>query len=330
MTNMAASVTEKPNVEKLFVRGLHNMQTLAGDNRPGCVATIGSFDGVHRGHRVILEQVKKRASAMNLPSVVMIFEPQPNEYFSGEQAPARLMLLRDKVMALRDEGVDRVLCLSFNQRLRSMTEDVFIHEVLVSALKVKHLVVGDDFRFGRDRKGDFALLKSVSADKGFALEQTLTVEHNAERISSTRIRGLLQKQEFALAEELLGRPYSIHGKVVYGQQLGRTLGFPTANVRLNRYRSPLSGVFAVEVILDGQRLKGVANIGIRPTIAGLIKPILEVHLLDFDQMIYGKRISVRPLKKLREEKKFSSLDELTKNIARDVEEAKAFFINDDK
>jgi riboflavin kinase / FMN adenylyltransferase len=316
-----------PLTEKYFVRGLHNMQTLAGGDHPGCVATIGSFDGVHRGHRVILEQVKKQARAMNLPSVVMIFEPQPNEYFSGEQAPARLMLLRDKVMALRDEGVDRVLCLSFNQRLRSMTEDVFIREVLVNALKVKHLVVGDDFRFGRDRKGDFALLKSVSARQGFALEQTLTVEHEAERISSTRIRKLLQQQEFTLAEELLGRPYSIHGKVVYGQQLGRTLGFPTANVRLNRYRSPLSGVFAVEVILDGQRLSGVANIGIRPTVAGLIKPILEVHLLDFDQMIYGKRISVRPLKKLREEKKFASLDELSRNIARDVDEAKSFFMN---
>jgi riboflavin kinase/FMN adenylyltransferase len=309
-----------------FVRGLHNMPA-DGKNR-GCIATIGSFDGVHRGHRVILDQVKKQARVMGLPSVVMIFEPQPNEYFSGEQAPARLMLLRDKVMALRDEGVDRVLCLSFNQRLRSMTEDVFIEEVLVKTLQVKHLVVGDDFRFGRDRKGDFALLKSVSAEQGFALEQTLTVEHDAERISSTRIRQLLQAQEFARAEELLGRPYAIYGKVGYGQQLGRTLGFPTANVRLNRYRSPLSGVFAVEVMLDGQRLEGVANIGIRPTIAGLIKPILEVHLLDFDQMIYGKRISVRPLKKLREEKKFSSLDELTRNIARDVDQAKTFFMNE--
>lgn len=317
-----------PSPEKLFVRGLHNMQALAGDHYRGCVATIGSFDGVHRGHRAILEQVKKQARAMHLPSVVMVFEPQPSEYFSGEQAPARLMLLRDKVLALRDEGVDHVLCLPFNQRLRSMSEDVFISEVLVKALAVKHLVVGDDFRFGRDRKGDFALLQSVATQSGFALEQTLTVEHGAERISSTRIRRLLQEQDFVLAEELLGRPYSIRGRVVYGQQLGRTLGFPTANVRLNRYRSPLSGVFAVEVLLGEQRLNGVANIGIRPTVAGLIKPILEVHLLDFDQMIYGLCISVRPLKKLREEKKFSSLDELKRNIARDVEEAKTFFMND--
>lgn len=311
--------------KKHFVRGLHNMPVLAGEGGRGCVATIGSFDGVHRGHRVILEQVKKQARAMQLPAVVMIFEPQPSEYFSGEQAPARLMLLRDKVMALRDEGVDQVLCLPFNARLRSMTAETFINEVLVKALAVKHLVVGDDFHFGCDRKGDFALLQSVATAKGFALEQTLTVEHNAERISSTRIRGLLQAEAFAEAEILLGKPYAIHGKVVYGQQLGRKLGFPTANVRLNRYRSPLSGVFAVETVIDNQRINGVANIGIRPTVAGLVKPILEVHLLDFDRTIYGKRIAVRPLKKLREEKKFSSLDELKLNIARDVKEAKEFF-----
>jgi len=315
---MVTSLVEKP-----FVRGLHNL----GIKRQGCVATIGSFDGVHRGHRVILDQVKAQAKALNLPSVVMEFEPQPNEFFSGEQAPARLMLLRDKVNALRDEGVDQILCLSFNPRLRGMTAETFINEVLVDALAVKHLVIGDDFRFGCDRKGDFALLRSASVAKGFALEQTRTVEHGAERISSTRIRKLLQAEDFLLAEQLLGKSYAIHGKVVYGQQLGRKLGFPTANVRLNRYRSPLSGVFAVETLIDGRHVNGVANIGIRPTVAGLVKPILEVHLLDFDHMIYGKRISVRPLKKMRDEKKFSSLDELKENIARDVERARNFFVS---
>jgi len=311
--------------EKSFVRGLHNIGTATSVS--GCVATIGSFDGVHRGHRVILEQVMKQARVMNLPSVAMIFEPQPSEFFSGEQAPARLMLLRDKVVALRDTGIDRIVCLPFNPRLRSMTAEAFVDQVLVKALAVKHLVIGDDFRFGSDRKGDFELLEKACASNGFAMERTQTVEHAGERISSTRIRTLLQAENFLLAEELLGRPYAIHGKVVYGQQLGRKLGFPTANVRLNRYRSPLSGVFAVEVMLDGKFLNGVANIGIRPTVAGLIKPILEVHLLDFDQMIYGKRLSVRPLKKLREEKKFASLDELKENIARDVENAKVFFMN---
>lgn len=309
-----------------FVRGLHN---LAGD-RPagsGSVLTIGSFDGVHRGHRVILEQVKSRARAMNLPSTVMIFEPQPNEFFSGEQASARLMLLRDKVTALRDEGVDQVLCLSFNPRLRNMTAEAFINEVLVDALGVKHLVIGDDFRFGCDRKGDVELLRHAGRQKGFALERTHTVEHAGERISSTRIRRLLQQEQFAEAELLLGRTYGIHGKVVYGQQLGRRLGFPTANVRLKRYRSPLSGVFAVDVVIDGRRHSGVANIGIRPTVAGLVKPILEVHVLDFDREIYGQRIAVFPQKKLREEKKFASLDELKENIRRDVEKAKEFFAN---
>lgn len=304
-----------------FVRGLHNLR----DQHRGCVATIGSFDGVHQGHQVIIDQVKERASALGLPSVVMVFEPQPSEFLSGEQAPARLMLLRDKMVALREAGIDRVLCLQFNPRLRCMTAEAFIEQVLVRGLAVKHLVIGDDFRFGSDRKGDFELLRSVSARQGFVLERTHTVEQGGERISSTRIRRLLEQEQFALAEELLGKPYAIHGTVVYGQQLGRKLGFPTANVRLNRYRSPLSGVFAVRVTIAGKRMAGVANIGIRPTVAGLVKPILEVHVLDFSGNLYGQRISVQPLKKLREEKKFSSLDELKENIARDVHCARDFF-----
>lgn len=304
-----------------FIRGLHNLR----DHHRGCVATIGSFDGVHRGHQVIIDQVKDHACALGLPSVVMVFEPQPSEFLSGEQAPARLMLLRDKMVALREAGIDRVLCLQFNPRLRCMTAEAFIEQVLVKGLAVKHLVIGDDFRFGSDRKGDFELLQSVSARNGFVLERTRTVEQGGTRISSTRIRHLLEQEQFALAEELLGKPYAIHGTVVYGQQLGRKLGFPTANVRLNRYRSPLSGVFAVQVTTAGKTLKGVANIGIRPTVAGLVKPILEVHVLDFNGNLYGQRLSVQPLKKLREEKKFSSLDELKENIARDVDRAREFF-----
>lgn len=304
-----------------FIRGLHNLRR----HHRGCVATIGSFDGVHQGHQVIIEQVKDRARMLGLPSVVMVFEPQPSEFLSGEQAPARLMLLRDKMVALREAGIDRVLCLQFNPRLRGMTAEVFIEQVLVQGLAVKHLVIGDDFRFGSDRKGDFCLLQSVSADHGFDLERTHTVEHSGERISSTRIRRLLEQEQFALAETLLGKPYAIHGTVVHGQHLGRQLGFPTANVHLNRYRSPLSGVFAVQVTIAGQQKAGVANIGIRPTVAGLVKPILEVHLLDFDESLYGQRIAVQPLKKLREEKKFSSLDELKENIARDVGRAHEFF-----
>lgn len=304
-----------------FIRGLRP----AADPNRSCVLTIGSFDGVHRGHRVILGQLKQQARALQLPAAVMLFEPQPGEYFSGEQAPARLMLLRDKVQALRAEGVDRVVCLPFNARLRGMTAEDFIDEVLVKTFAVRHLVIGDDFRFGCDRRGDFELLQTLGPQKGFALERTQTIEDDGGRISSTRIRALLEADDFVQAERLLGRPYAIHGKVVAGQQLGRQLGFPTANVRLKRYRSPLSGVFAVETRLGDRCLPGVANIGIRPTIAGLVKPILEVHLLDFNEVIYGERLAVRPLKKLREEKKFASLDELKANIARDVTEAKTFF-----
>lgn len=304
-----------------FIRGLHNLRR----HHRGCVATIGSFDGVHQGHQVIIDQVKDRARVLGLPSVVMVFEPQPSEFLSGEQAPARLMLLRDKMVALREAGIDRVLCLQFNPRLRAMTAETFIEQVLVQGLAVKHLVIGDDFRFGSDRKGDFQLLQSVSARYGFALERTHTVEYGGERISSTRIRHLLEQEQFALAAVLLGKPYAIHGTVVHGQQLGRKLGFPTANVHLHRYRSPLNGVFAVQATVAGQHRQGVANIGIRPTVAGLVKPILEVHVLDFDSNLYGQRMAVQPLKKLREEKKFSSLDELKENIARDVHRARDFF-----
>lgn len=308
-----------------LIRGIHNLRA----EHRGCVATIGSFDGVHRGHHVILEQLKAKATALNLPSLVMVFEPQPNEYFSGEQAPARLMLLRDKLAALRKSGIDRVLCLQFNSRLRSMTAEQFIQQVLVQGLAVQHLVVGDDFRFGCDRKGDFSLLTLAGQQHGFSLAQTHTVEADGERISSTRIRRLLLTEEFEKAESLLGQPYSINGKVVYGQQLGRILGFPTANVLLKRYRSPLSGVFAVKVQLssegNGQLKLGVANIGVRPTIEGLVKPILEVFLLDFSDSIYGEVIAVMPCKKIREEKKFDSLERLTQQIQNDVDLAKDFF-----
>jgi len=305
----------------LFMRGLHNLPRHSTD----CVATIGSFDGVHLGHQVILQQVKEAAQKLNLPSTVMVFEPQPNEFFSPEQAPARLMLLRDKVWALQSAGIDQVVCLQFNARLRGMTAQVFIEEVLVRGLAVKHLVIGDDFRFGCDRQGDFTLLEKSGQKRGFSLERTHTVEHEGERISSTRIRQLLLANAFNQAEQLLGKPYAIYGKVVYGQQLGRKLGFPTANVKLKRYRSPLSGVFAVQTTIRGKKVNGVANIGVRPTVEGLIKPLLEVHLLDFNESLYGERISVRPLFKLREEQKFSSLDELTANIQRDVDKAQLFF-----
>ncbi len=307
--------------KKRFVRGLHNLKPEKG----GCVATIGSFDGVHLGHRAILQQLIDKAVELNLPSVVMIFEPQPQEFFSGEQAPARLMRLREKVEAFLEAGVDRVFCLQFNRSLRSLSAMDFIDQVLVSGLDVRCLVVGDDFRFGHDRSGNYQLLERVGKQQGFEVLDTHTLMYQGERISSTRIRRALERADFALAEALLGKPFSISGRVVYGQRLGRQLGIPTANVQLNRYSAPLSGVYVVEVLLNDARLPGVANVGVRPTVGDLIKPVLEVHLLDFDEHIYGQRIQVEFKAKVRDEAKFESLEQMVEEIHNDITAARSYF-----
>jgi riboflavin kinase/FMN adenylyltransferase len=305
-----------------FIRGLHNLRPW----HRGCVATIGSFDGVHLGHQAILRQLIQAAATHQLPSVVIVFEPQPHEFFSGEKAPARLMRLREKIQALLTSGVDRVLCVQFNDALRSLSAQQFIDQVLVQGLAVKHLVVGDDFRFGCDRKGDFSLLQDAGKAQGFSVSDTCTLLLHGERVSSTRIRSLLEQGEFVLAEELLGRAYSITGRVGYGQQLGRKLGVPTANIHLWRYRSPLHGVFAVTALLaDGQGYQGVANVGVRPTVSGDKKPILEVHLFDFSAGIYGTLVEVIFHTKLRNEQKFASLDALKAQLPIDIAQAKQFF-----
>lgn len=305
-----------------FIRGLHNLRPW----HRGCVATIGSFDGVHLGHQAILCQLREAAEAHRLPSVVIIFEPQPHEFFSGEQAPARLMRLRQKIQALFSAGVDRVLCIHFKETLRQLTARQFIERVLVQGLAIKHLVVGDDFRFGCDRQGDFELLQTAGREFGFTVSDTCTLLFDGERVSSTRIRQLLEEGEFARAEQLLSRPYSIVGRVGYGQQLGRKLGVPTANIRLWRYRSPLRGVFVITAKLeDGEYYQGVANMGFRPTISGGAKPILEVHLFNFSTAIYGALIEVVFHQKLRDEQKFPSLDELKAQLQKDITQAQAFF-----
>tara|TARA_R110000822_G_scaffold159476_34_gene299732 strand:- start:11586 stop:12551 length:966 start_codon:yes stop_codon:yes gene_type:complete len=311
-------VTEE---KKQFIRGLHNLKPEHG----GCVATIGSFDGVHLGHRAILQQLRDKATELGLPSVVMIFEPQPQEFFSGEQAPARLMRLREKVEAFIEEGVDRIFCLQFNRSLRSLSAREFIDQVLIAGLDIRCLVVGDDFRFGHDRSGNYSLLRQAGLEHGFDVLDTHTLEYQGERISSTRVRSALECADFGLAETLLGRPYRITGRVVYGQRLGQQLGVPTVNVHLNRYRAPLSGVFVVEVFLDGRCLPGVANVGVRPTVGDLIKPVLEVHLLDFDEDLYGQRIHVEFKAKVREEAKFSSLGLMVEEIHNDITVARQYF-----
>ena len=309
-----------------FVRGLQNLHSLEEKS----VVTIGSFDGVHLGHQAILQQVKEAAKRLQVPSVAMTFEPQPREYFSAERAPARLMRLREKIDTLLAAGVDRVVCLQFNRQLRNLSADDFVEQVLVRGLGVKYLIVGDDFHFGCDRRGDFAMLTEQGKRYGFDVQDTATVEVDGRRVSSTLVRQVVEEADFARAAELLGRPFSISGVVGYGQQLGRELGFPTANVQLNRFSAPLSGVFAVTVNVAGTLYRGAANVGLRPTVGDLLKPILEVHLLDFAGDLYGQRIAVDFVHKIRDEEKFTSLEKLVATITSDVEMIREWFLQADR
>lgn len=309
------------NSQHEFIAGIGGVKT----RHRGCVATIGSFDGVHRGHQAILARLREEGQKLGLPTLVMLFEPQPHEYFSREKAPPRLMRLREKVAAIFSLGIDRVLCLRFNEHLRSLSAQAFIDEILVRRLAVTHLEIGDDFRFGCDRAGDFALLQSAGRQHGFEVRDTRTFLLSGERVSSTRVRQLLEMDDLAGAAHLLGRPFSVTGRVVHGKRLGRTLDVPTANIGLGRYRSPVRGVYVAHVFGNGQRWQAVANVGARPTVDGGKKPLLEVHLLDFSGELYGAWLTVEFRHKLRDEKKFSSLDELKQQIQRDIAAARDYF-----
>ncbi|MDO6825165.1 bifunctional riboflavin kinase/FAD synthetase [Marinobacter sp. 1_MG-2023] len=310
-----------------LIRGLTNLKILSRQvDSPlaeGCVATIGNFDGVHLGHQTIIDQVKNKARVLDLPSVVIIFEPQPREFFQGLEAPPRLMGFRHKLGALLAAGIDIVLCLKFDETFRGYSGMGFIEDVLIEGLAVRHLVVGDDFRFGCDRAGDFRLLEAVGAIVGFSVENTHTVSVADERVSSTRIRNLLLESQLEKAEALLGHPYHIVGRVVYGRQLGRSIGSPTANILL-RQMPPLRGVYVVGARLEsGETQDGVANIGLRPTVDGK-QPALEVHLFDFTGTLYGQHIDVVFRHKLRDEEKFDSIDALKAQIARDFDSARVW------
>jgi len=310
-----------------LIRGLHNLRA----QHHGCVATIGAFDGVHKGHQAVLAKVLAKARELALPSTIIVFEPLPREYFAPVQSPARLMNFREKFAALRDLGVDRVLRMRFDESFSHMSADDFIRTVFIKGLGIRAIIAGDDLRFGRDRGGDAGVLRDAGERYGFEVLNTETMSEQGERVSSTRVREALADSDFVLAQQLLGRPYGISGKVVVGQQLGRTLGSPTANIQLRRLRAPLSGVYAVDVFgaVDGpglgKPLHAVANIGTRPTVDDSIKAILEVHILDFNGDIYGKTINVVFRHKIRDEKKFASLDELKANIHADIETAKRYF-----
>jgi len=302
-----------------LVRGLHNLRP----QHRGCAATIGNFDGVHRGHQAILARLRERARELGVPSCVVIFEPQPREYFSPQTAPTRLARLRDKVQLLAEEQVDLVLCLAFNKRLSQLSASEFVDTILIDGLGVKHLEVGDDFRFGCDRAGDFDFLTQVGSLQGFTVEAAQTVEMDGLRVSSTQVRKALAAADFERAEQLLGRPFCIEGRVLHGQKLARQLGWPTANVQLKRRRVPLTGVYLVSVDIDGKTWPGVANIGVRPTVAGDGSAHLEVHLLDFAGDLYGRHLTVAFHHKLRDEQRFASLEALKSAIDADVAAARA-------
>lgn len=305
-----------------LVRGIHNIRP----NDSGCVLTIGNFDGVHLGHRRVISALVEKANALNTIAAVMIFEPQPRELFSPDTAPARLSRLRDKYKLLQELGVQRLICVNFDKAFASQTAEYFIEHLLVERLGIKQLIIGDDFRFGKNRAGDFAMLKQAGEQFGFAVSDTASFKLSMCRISSTEVRQALERDDLATAEQMLGRPYSINGKVFHGDKRGRQLGFPTANVMLKRRVSPISGVYTVAIKLDGQQLYGVANVGSRPTVSG-VRQQLEVHIFEFSQQIYGQTIEVVLLKKLRNEMKFASLDALKNQIAVDSEQARHYLKN---
>ena len=304
-----------------LIRGLHNLRP----HHRGSVVTIGNFDGVHRGHQALLSRLRDLAHAQHLPLTVVVFEPQPREYFSADQAPPRLTRLKDKLSLLAQSGVDRVLCLAFNRRLQELSGRAFIEQVLVEGLGARHVVVGDDFRFGCDRQGDFALLREYGAREGFDVEHAATFQLAAERVSSSRVRTLLASGNFRQAATLLGRAYRLAGRVRRDRQLGRTLNVPTANLPLPSRAPALRGVYVVVVLIEGESAPywGVANIGWRPTV-GSTRPVLEVHLLDFEGDLYGRKMCVIPCQRLRGEVRFDGIEALKQQLMRDIDMAKHY------
>ena len=302
-----------------LIRGLHNLRV----EHRGCVATIGNFDGVHLGHQAVFRALIDRARALALPSLVITFEPQPMEFFRPDQAPARLTRLREKIEAIADCGIDRVLLIKFDRHFAAIEAERFVRHTLVGQLGIRHLYVGDDFRFGQRRRGDFALLQRIGAEQGFGVESLGTVEDLGGRISSTRIREALERGDLVHAEQLLGRRYRICGRVAHGHKRGRTIGFPTMNIPLLRRSTPLRGVFAVQVIgLGPETLPGVANVGNRPTLDGDERILLEVHLFDFGAEVYGRAVEVDFVERIRGEHRFESFEALRQQITRDVERAR--------
>lgn len=310
-------VAGNPAVE--LVRGRHNLRP----RHRGCAVTIGNFDGVHLGHQAVIAQLGRRAAALGVPACVVTFEPHPRELLDPAHAPARLSRLRDKAAAIARLGSDRLVVLRFDRALAAQEPEAFIDDLLVAGLGARHVLVGDDFRFGHRRRGDFALLARAGDERGFGVEAAATHALDGERVSSTRVRHALAAGELDEAARLLGGPYTIRGRVIRGEALGRRLGYPTANIAVDRHALPLTGVFAV-VACDGRgrRLPGVASLGWRPTVGGT-RPLLEVHALDFDGDLYGAHLAVELLVHLRAEERFESLDALVERMHEDTRAARA-------
>lgn len=292
----------------------------------GCVLTIGNFDGLHLGHRTVIKKLAERGETLDLPVVAMIFEPQPLEYFLGDNAPSRLMRLREKVIEFAKLPVDNLLIVRFNRYFANCDAEQFIDDILLKKLNVKHLVIGDDFHFGKARRGTTLMLKEQGHRHGFSVEDTGSHLIEGLRISSTLIRDALGEGDLARAQKLLGRRYSVCGRVAHGDKRGRAIGYPTANIRMFRKNTPVNGVFAVTMTgIDGLEFEGVANVGTRPTVDGGSKVILETHLFDFDKEIYGRYVEVHFQQKIRDEIRFQSLEQLKAQIEQDVAETKKIF-----
>jgi riboflavin kinase/FMN adenylyltransferase len=292
----------------------------------GGIVTIGNFDGVHLGHQALLNEVVSRARALGVPSTVMTFEPHPFEFFAkGEQTVARLTRLREKFTALAATGIDNVLVMPFNHELADKPASEFVAEFLYQKLRPVHVLIGDDFHFGRKRQGDLSLLTELGKQYGFTASAMPTFEVDGERVSSTRVRKALREADHKLAKRLLGHPYTMQGRVRHGDQLGRQWGFPTANIFLHRTLSPVMGIYTVLVHgLADHPLPGAANLGVRPQVDGT-RALLEVHLLDFNQQIYGRYVEVEFCEKLRDEERYPTIDLLKEQIARDVAQSRDYF-----
>lgn len=307
----------------LIFRGLYST------GKTPVALTIGNFDGVHLGHQALLKQLKMAAQQLGLPTAVLVFEPHPRELFSPQEAPVRLTSMREKLEFFTTLDVDRVYVCRFNSSFAQMSAVNFIH-ALYENLAAKFVLIGDDFRFGNRRSGDIALMEKIGGQQGFKVEIMNRVSHNDVRISSTAVRAALSKGDLRTAQRYLGRPYSISGRVVHGDGLGKQLGFPTANIQLKHNRPPLTGIFVVRAQGDGMPpMQGVASLGVRPTVKQNGKPVLEVHLFDFSDEIYNKHLRVDFLHKLRDEVKYLDLQSLTQQIELDVSNAKQWLIQND-